>query len=149
MNKAEASFEKAQYYNFVNPNICRMLRLAGLTEKSVYQWHVTNNIANLVTYFFDKDDYYSAAAVEIYKVTNPVIIPAYSLKDMEMVMPGGYSLLKDDFDNYELSLDMLWNVPAVKGKRLPDVFAEMLLQLIRSRIINPETANNRIVELLK
>ena len=39
--------------------------------------------------------------------------------------------LKDAFDNYELSLDMIWNIQPVKGLRRADVFAEMSQSLLQ------------------
>lgn len=143
------SFDNSPYNSFVNPHLCDVLRIAGITKNTVYLWKVLNNVAELFTFYFDTDDYYGSASAEIIKLTNPIIIPAYTLKDLEVVMPGGYSLMKDAFDTYELSLEKLWDCVPVTGKRLPDVFAEMLLQLISKRIIQPNSVNMRLMELLK
>jgi len=135
------SFNKPPYSCFVCPDFCYQLQLAGLTRNTVYLWSLKNTIAELVTFWFDKDDYYGAAAKIIYQQDPTQLVPAYDFKDLERILPGGYLLTRNGFDEYELSLDEVWQCQPVKGKRLPDVFAVMVLHLIAGRRLNMESVN--------
>lgn len=126
---------------FVAPNICKHLTDAGLGTETAYQWKIYNDVAKLSTHVFDLDNYYE----EGFKATDfiyppQVVLPAYSIKDVEKLLPIGY-LLTITEKGYEASLNSLYPGESCKAQRLPDVFAMLLLQSIRNRYVDIEKIN--------
>jgi len=130
------SYNITPYHSFVCPDVCQTLVYAGLDAKPVFWWSIQGKVAELVTYWFDKDNYYAGAAREIHEVNKPIIIPAFEMADMEHILPGAYLLNRNGLDGYELSMEGMWQVQSVKGFRMPDVFATMVLQLIQLRMLD-------------
>lgn len=135
----------------VHPNHCKDLQLCGVTGKTIFDWHISNNVAELVTYYFDNDSYYYGAKEKLWQlpdVRKPQILPAYDLMSMQAVIPGNYSLIRTDYGLYELAIEAIWGCREERAERLPDVFALMVLQCIRRRILDADKINKQMLELI-
>ncbi len=149
MKHSTENFYKPPMDAFVHPMICKDLLLCGVTDRTHFDWYLNGNVANLVTFYWDADDYYSKPQEEINKTNRTRILPAYSQMMMMELIPGPFSFIRDERNGYELAVDAIWNCEPVTGKRLPDVFANMVLQMIRKRILYADTINETIKQLIK
>lgn len=150
MSISKLKFNKPPFCNFVHPHICKDLTLCGLTTTTHFDWYIRNNVVELVTFYWDADDYYYEAQKQIINVVNkPTILPAYTLSMMMELIPGPYSLIRDGMQCYELAIDNIWNCSEEKDVRLPDVFAKMVLQLYRKRILTANDCNAKIAQLIQ
>jgi hypothetical protein len=144
------NFNKPPMDVFVHPLICKNLLIYGLTDRTHFDWYLHGNVADLVTFYWDADGYYLKPQEEINKVNRPTIIPAYSQIMMMELIAGPFSLIRDECNGgFELAVDAVWNCDPVFDKRLPDVFAGMVLQMIRKRILYADSINEKIKELIK
>lgn len=126
---------------FVSPKICNDLVVAGLCAETAYKWKVYNDIAKLSTHVFDLDNYYEEG-FQAQDFINPprIVLPAYSIKDVEKLLPIGYLLTISD-NGYEASLSSLYPGESCKAERMPDVFAKLLLQTIRYNYVSLKEIN--------
>ena len=110
-----------------------------------YHYRVTGNITTITTYAFDKDEYYEKADCLI-DHAYPSIgkIPAYSLKEVEKTIPPNY-LLNRIPTGYQLMVDNIFRLAGQTAERLPDVFAMMLLEGIKKKVILIERTNEAIL----
>ena len=129
--------ESKIFKDFVSPNICREIMIAGLLPKVNYYWRGdTKDDLELISFIFDIDDYYKDAYRAIDSVSPPAfIIGAFTIKDLEQHMPP-YCICKDDQGIYELMMDDKYEVPSAKSRRLPDAFGLMMVSLLRKRVID-------------
>lgn len=132
------------YQNFVTPLLCKDLEVAGIICQTSYSWIIRNNEISLFTILFDQDDYYLNGQKAINNLCPPQdIINAFSIKDVEKIIPEDYMLLKTG-KYYEICFNKLYNIQPVQALRMPDAFAMMALELIRKRIIDIKKANECI-----
>lgn len=126
---------------FVSPNICKDLVVAGLTTETAYQWKIYYDVAKLSTFVFDLDNYCQAGSKATDFIYPPhEVLPAYSIKDVEKLLPIGY-LLTITEKGYEASLSSLYPAESCKSDRMPDAFALLLLQSIRNRYVDLKKIN--------
>lgn len=133
--------ETALTENFVCPNLCEALVVAGLTEKVLYQWRVKMDYIELCTKEFDPDNYYADSAPLLNIVTPPLRrLPAYSIKDVEKVLPADYCI---EFRNgeYQASLGKIFETEHAHADRLPDAIAKLLLNALQKRIVDLKKVN--------
>lgn len=125
------------FKDFVSPNICREIMIAGLLPKVNYYWRGdTKEELELISFIFDIDDYYKDAYRAIDSVSKPAyIIAAFTIKDLEQHMPE-YCSCKDALGNYELMIDEKYQVESSKSTRLPDAFGLMMVSLLKKRVID-------------
>lgn len=124
---ANAALDQPLYQCFVQPDLCRQLNVLGLTDRVPYQWKICNGDIALYTNHFDLDSYYADSVRNCDFVNNPLIIPAYSLKDVEKCIPGAYSLQLNRGTYYLYTTNFLQRFTA---DRMPDVFAKYLQHMI-------------------
>lgn len=128
--------DNSLYENFVSPNLCSHLKVAGLCAVSNFKWVIRGTEVRLETDLFDMDEYYKSSKSLLYDFNNPLILPAYTVKDVEKCLPA-YLLTKGTFEcDYEISLDQIFKVESKKSSRLPDALAEMLLEAIKKNIVS-------------
>lgn len=139
-------FDHPMYNCFVTPILCKDLLLAGLTKQTIYQWKIRDKVASLHTSAFDMDGYYKDALQVLDKYTD-LILPAYSLKDVEGPL-NDYLLTCSASGEYEVSLSTYYNLQSYKAPRLPDAFALLLYEAIRKGIISAEKINNKILQVI-
>lgn len=123
--------------DFVKPLLCNELLVAGLHVKTNYLWVVNESIADLFTDAFDPDNYYkdSFSLLAAFKNASN-ILPAFQIRDMERLLPP--YLLSKSCAGYELSLERMYDMPTITGDRLPDVYAMMVLECLRKRLLTAE-----------
>jgi len=132
------------YACFVSPHLCKQLRDMGITHHSPYKWKVRKSITQLYTNAFDTDDYYIDGNKHTDTVNPPEhVLPAYSIKDIEKIIPG--YLLTSDALGYTIALDDLYNMPVVNARRLPDVFAELVIMMIKKRLVPIPKVNEAMI----
>jgi len=123
---------------YVSPNLCQQLVIAGFDIETAYSWKIFPTVCYIdVTQRFDPDDYYTALQ-EVEKL-NPAdcILPAFSIKDCEKFLPE--LLLTTRQKEYTASLTNLYSeVEEAVANRLPDVFAQLLLNALKKRAISIE-----------
>jgi hypothetical protein len=123
--------------DFVKPILCHELQAAGVQVKTIYQWVITNGLASLHTQIFDIDDYYQEGYKHIMAVNPPShILPAFQIKDVEKLLPP--YLLSRDERGYELSLEKMYQMPSMNCDRMPDVFARMVLECLKQKVLKAE-----------
>lgn len=123
--------------NFVAPYLCRHLMQAGLASDVAYCWHVSNGLATLITFAFDPDGYYKDGTSHQHFINPPqAILPAYSIKNIEKLLPAGYLLTLNENGIYQVSLINIYQGDGETDERLPDAYAKLLLQSIKRRIVN-------------
>lgn len=128
--------------NFVAPYLCKHLVDAGLCLHVPYHWKINDGLAVIATNAFDPDEYYSAAEDILNLIYPPeAILPAYSIKNIEKILPAGYLLSLTEQMIYEVSLSSLYSLPHCVAGRMPDAFAMMLLQCIKSRVVDLHKIN--------
>ncbi len=131
-------FQMPIYQDFVSPELCRALQVAGLEVERLCFWNIYDK-AFLKSYAFDREDYYreNDKAVEL---LNPpkMRIPAFQTGDLNALLPN-YCLSRDDA-GFILSIENNYQLATVTDKRMPDVFARMVLACLRARIIIPQKA---------
>lgn len=126
----DIKMDAPEYQSFINPFLALELWDSGLQLKTVFMWKVKDGQVQLFTSMFDPDGIYKAAE-SIIEIVCPAEreFAAFQLGDLERLMPD-YTIGRHQRD-IDLMVDMAWNVPYVRSKRLPDVFALMALQLIK------------------
>lgn len=131
--------DDALLQNFVNPALCKQLYDHGLYFAVKFFWVVRGATLQVISQAFDPDDYYSDAMMMM-DAASPVesILPAYTVKDLEKLLPS-YALAQCN-GSYALKLHRIPQLTA-NSLRMPDVFAHMLLLCIRHDVINLEHAN--------
>lgn len=128
--------------NFVSPIFCKHLFEAGMTKQVPYCWRQYADTTVLSTDFFDPDCYYKDALPYLHVFTAPiVVIPAYTIKDIEKILPCGYLLQLNENCQYELMLGNQYEIQPVTGIRMPDTYAAMALLIIKKRLVNVEKVN--------
>lgn len=126
---------------FVSPKLCSELMIAGLTKDMPYVWKIYKDLAKIHTYTFDYDDYYKSGDAHNDFITPPTEIwPAYSIEDVERILPIGYFMTCNE-KGYEISLSSIYQMESCKAERMPDAFALMLLLAIRKRVIDLRKCN--------
>lgn len=126
---------------FVSPDLCKHLTDAGLTSESTYHWRIYNGIAKIWTYAFDPDDYYrDGHKLQNYASSSCIVLPAFSIKDVERVLPSGFLLTLTE-NGYEASLNDIYAGDSCTADRMPDVFAKLLLQSIQKRYVDLKKVN--------
>jgi hypothetical protein len=70
-----------------------------------------------------------------------VVIPAYTIKDIEKILPRGYLLQLNENCQYKLMLGNQYSIQPVTGNRMPDTYTAMALAIIKHRLVNLEKAN--------
>ncbi len=138
---------KAPYGLFVLPSISKQLQMAGLTTKIILFWdlfkHGNTDAYKLGTFFWDADAYYKSADTIINAVCKVERIPAYSLHDIDFLLPPDY-LLERNANGYTISLNGIWHLRNVSNKRLADCYGLMLLQMIANRCVSVSEMNSKI-----
>ena len=145
----ETIYDAQIYQCHVTPMLCKELRDLGLTEMTTHQWKVYKHDTILDTTAFDMDDYYLSARKHVDFINPPVhVLPAYTIKDVEKVLPS-WILTCDDLGNYEMSIHNIYKgVPPQTAKRLPDVYAMMLKEGIVRRVVSVEKINEKIARMV-
>lgn len=128
---------------FVAPELCSHLMMAGLYPDTAFKWRIYRDEVKLTTFIYDEDDYYADSVKNLDYMRPPELtIPGYSLTDVEKILPKGYFLTLNDDSNYEISLSKDYNLESCKADRLPDVYAKMLLQCLRKRVMDIRKINS-------
>lgn len=140
------------YKNFVSPELCEKLLESGLTVSTPFYWLRVGNIYDLETDAFDPDNYYESSRAHVdyvLKVNNihPKVFPAFTLADMEVLIPDYYMERNTVGLRFSLMCDSMYGMDAVQGDHLPDVFAQMVLQGFHKRTINAELAVKQLSTL--
>lgn len=140
------------YQDFVSPQVCKQLMWQGLNS-GPYAYRLHGNIAELVSYAFDKDDYYLQADANVGYSNNVYRnaiqhVPAFSIKDMEKLIPGNWLMQKTEL-GYEIMCESLYQLPAQIDLRLPDAFAKVVLHGLKSRTLKLEYCNKLITQMEK
>lgn len=146
-NNYNKDFDLAPYNLFVLPSICRQLEEAGVTHQLITWWKSNDITTSLETFFWDQDNYYMNDDKAIDLASNATKTPAYSIMDIEQLMPKDYSISKTQ-THYELMVSNVWPVEMVVAERMADCFALMLLQLIIKRLVSVEEINKKIASSL-
>lgn len=138
--------------NFVSPHLCEKLLEAGLSVSTPFYWKRVGNIFDLDTDEFDPDRYYEGSRAHVdyvLKINNihPKVFPAFTLMDMEQLIPDYYIDRSTCGLRFSLMCDSMYGMDAVQGNHLPDVFAEMVLQGFHKRTINAELAVKQLSTL--
>jgi hypothetical protein len=141
---AEPLMDNDTYQEFVTPHITVQLCKAGLLPlKAIYLWRIINGTANLTTGSFDPDHYYKDAQPAIDKFIQGVdYLPALRIKDMDRLLPD-YTISRVNII-YSIMIDHNYKVEPVSDRRLPDAMALMVLDCIKSKIIDADEASNQI-----
>lgn len=129
--------------NFVSPSICKDLSDLGLFQDTPYRWIIRDDgFTKLDTYSFDRDGYYMEGDIMVERF-NPTRykIPAYTIKDVESLLPTDYLITCNAFKEYEVSLSQLYHIDSAKSHRLPDALALLVKSSIRNGIILVRVAN--------
>ena len=135
------------YQSFVDPEYCVQLYNAGLRVHTSFMWqHENDNTVSLFTSLFDPDGYYEQAAANLIFVTENVVktFAAFQLGDMETIVPD-YTICRTGTE-YALCMGIEWRTECVKAKRLPDAFAQMVLQLHNERKLDLKKATELITK---
>lgn len=137
------------YDGFVSPQLCKQLKEQGLSG-SAFAYRMHANIAELITYAFDKDDFYLQADENVGYVNNVgrnIIehLHAWSIKDMEKLIPGNWLLQKNE-RGYEVMCESIYQLPAQTADRLPDAFAKVVLIGLKTRVLKLAYCNQLIVQ---
>jgi hypothetical protein len=145
--KYSDQFNNAPYNLFCLPSVSRALHESGLTNKVILWWDLIKDGSiesyNLRTFFWDYDAYYVASQSIIDSVNKGIKIPAYSITDIEQLLPPDYLFQKQGTD-FTISIDKIWGAPAVTSKRMADCYGAMLLQLIIQRSVSIEELNKNL-----
>lgn len=132
--------------NFVSPELCKELFDAGLFFGVKFFWLVKENSLELCTKEFDPDEYYEGANLMI-DVANPTksVLPAYSIKDIEKLLPdydlrqrGGSYFLQTSTPHIRHNGTVEINV---EDERLPDALAKFLHDCVTNDIVSLDKAN--------
>jgi hypothetical protein len=118
----------------VSPCYCADLRSMGITAYVNQYWAINQaeNSAVYKSYAFDDDDNMWNADQAIFAMSGTVLKPAYTIKDMEKCLPP-YFISKHGDGSYEMSLESMYTIGTITEKRLPDVYAKMLLALLYTK----------------
>lgn len=128
--------------NFVSPKLCELLCQEGLTPNTCYSWRMYDDKSELSTDCFDPDMYYKNALPYLHHFNAPLqIIPAYSIRDVERMLPCGYMLQLNGNCMYELMVSDLYKIEPVQSVRMADVFAIMAMKLIKARSVSIDKIN--------
>lgn len=120
----------------LNPNLCLELIIHGITADTAFKWRVINNSFEIDTDYFDKDDYYNCVK-RGFEEHMPPRIPAFSVDDMELLLPSYYM----EKENGQYQLVCSWFDKIKFGnKRLPDLFGEVILRALKEKKIDPAHA---------
>ena len=135
---------------FVSPIYSVYLKDIGLKIDTPYFWQVNNGLAELHTHVFDMDEVYKQAFANQQAVANAFgvttsIIAAFTVADMEKLLPDYF--LSCNTGTYTLTCDKMWALQDETSNHLPDVFAMMVLQCIRKKIVSIEKAAEKIMNL--
>lgn len=121
---------------FVAPLYCQQLEAAGFHTKTIYTWKIYHDLVKLHTTAFDADGMNAQAYANQDFIAPPIlVIPAYSIMEVEREIPKDYCLSFTKDYEYVLMPSTLWPVEGVTDIRMPDVFARHLLDCIRHRVI--------------
>lgn len=142
MTEPESFLDNPLCQCFVSPKLCKELYEAGMVGSLFYIWRTEKAVPELFTLAFDEDKYYLQGFNNLISINQLKFIPAYQVKDMEKLLPD-YLLCKTNIE-YELSCSNLFQFDVEKNKRMPDVFAMMVLKGIRSGKIDPVLAMKKI-----
>lgn len=126
------------YANMALPHLCSDLARAGLTHETIFFWKITLGNISLETFAFDPDKYYLEGnrLVEDVMHTFAHLVPAYSLKDLERCLPTrDYALYMEDAI-YCLTFDMGKLTYKYTAERMPDVFAEAVINMLKLGKLN-------------
>ncbi|MFC4261894.1 hypothetical protein ACFOWM_03325 [Ferruginibacter yonginensis] len=133
------------FSSFVSPYLTKELWEAGIKPPTAFIWVPTSPTEMvLYSYLLDHDGYYRQAYANVNFVTKIGELPysAFQLNDMNKLLPN-YSFEKVG-NTYTLLLENMHQVNPVTGNRLPDVFAEMVIQLINTKKLDTATASKLI-----
>jgi hypothetical protein len=114
--------------DFVSPAYCQMLIDRKMAGCSQYNWFVNLKTmqAHLRCYPLCHGNSMQEDMNMLYIDATKVILPAYSIKELEQMLPE-YTLLKRT-GGYKIQLR--WPLLCAEGQRLPDVIAAILIKLI-------------------
>lgn len=130
----ESIVEVPLWHNHISPSLCQELRDCGFPVPSSYFWKIYPSDAVLATNAFDIDNYYEDAQGIIDKLV-PVsdTFPAWTIRELERHLPDFY--ISRVGKEYTLAIDDIYNVSPVTASRMVDLFAMMLLKLIRYKMV--------------
>lgn len=135
-------FETSATANFVAPVYCKQLVDLGLSPRVLYYWKVFGDHAELITHSFDLDKYYIDGMRAQDFVTPPdLILPAYSIKDVEKLLPKDYLMMFTAACEYIVAPGNIYEVEGCTADRMPDAFAMMLIQYIKKRALDLNKIN--------
>lgn len=137
--------ETTLHKEFVSPKLAQELHYAGLTDNVPYFWLQGEDQHHICTFHFDPDDYYRSTFELLYINNNlkaPKTIPAYRLTDLEDLI-AGYTIQKRNAD-YHIMLATEYGNHEAHSQRLPDAYAQLIAQMLRTRIINIDHANQQL-----
>ncbi|HRN80180.1 MAG TPA: hypothetical protein PKY29_04320 [Ferruginibacter sp.] len=132
--------------NFVQPELCIALTQAGVSPRTLYTWKLRGFIAELHTLCFDPERIYEQMEANIEFIHRKPAYPAFSISDVENMLPDFY-LERSAIGDYHLNCDNMYGLEQCTHKRLPDVFALMVLQAIKRRVISPEAVTIKLNQL--
>ena len=135
--------------DFVRPELCKYLSQLGLYSKIAYSWKISKKDMKLYTRAFDIDTYYNQAENYIDSINGFEETPAYSLSDCFLCFASigfKYNITYDGNEYYLFPADssFIADFPPVTGKRLPDVLAEALSNLLKGNLA-PATKLNTVL----
>lgn len=134
--------ESAITINMVNPDLCKKLNDAGLSENTPYHWHFLFEEAVLTCSAFDPDGYYRLHLADNWLIDQKrFVLPSYSSADIERMLPDYLLSFVSNQQEYQLSVSDIYNMGTVTSNRLPDVFALMALKLLQARAVDLHKIN--------
>ncbi len=142
------TFDKAPYQLFARPSICDQLQKEGLSGDVLLWWAMNGAECRLCTYFFDNDNYYAAVQSVIESVSKWEKLPAYSIVDLEKLLPHGWLASRNNLGQYEVCIDDMWKLEPVVSPRLADALALMLLHAIKAGVLKVGQLNQQLKNLL-
>jgi hypothetical protein len=143
MKKEDNTMDESMYQEFISPELCKRLVIAGVNARSEYRWKARNYLCDLECFAFDVDGYYKQATANVDTVVPPNdIIPAFQAVGLSKLLPDFF--ISRSQGSFTISIENIYKVDTVTDNRLPDAIAKMVLECIRARVITPEKANDII-----
>lgn len=131
--------------SFVSPHLCVQLTNLGVSTASPFKWYRAHSCTfyTLHTYAWDTCNIYKSSDFAFWASLNetPVTIEAFSSADIEAALPP-FLLTKLGLGQYTITLDNFYHeIPELNQARLPDLYAALLIQLLKKRILKPAEVN--------
>lgn len=121
----------------VAPELCNHLLIAGFPQNTSFSWRIYHDEIKVHAGAFDDDNYYSDGLRHQEFINPPeLVVPAYTIKDVERCLPAGYFFTYTESGDYEISLSNAYSIDTCQARRLPDTFAKMVLLALRKRVID-------------